>query len=115
MEITFEQLPRAVAGLYDELASIRHILAAKTDPEPQYDGMNPHQAIEWLSNNGYPVGSVQTLYGLVHKRQIPFAKRGKRLIFSRKELKVWLTENRIPTASERLGEVERSIAENKRR
>ena len=77
--------------------------------KPQYDGLTPHEAKDFLTANGYPIGSVQTLYGLVHKRQIPFAKRGKRLIFSRKDLKKWLTENSVPTDKERFEDIERII------
>lgn len=86
----------------------------KQPQQPVYDGMNPTEAINFLNENGYPVKSRATLYGKVFKNEIPHSKVGKRLVFSRKALQAWLTENRVPTASERLEEAEKFISEHKK-
>ncbi len=41
-----------------------------------------------------------TIYGLVSERKIPHSKRGKKLYFSRRELKEWLTEGKRKTQDE---------------
>lgn len=41
-----------------------------------------------------------TIYGLVSERKIPHSKRGKKLYFSRKELKEWLTNGKRKTQDE---------------
>jgi excisionase family DNA binding protein len=34
--------------------------------------------------------TVPSIYGLVHRRQIPYMKQGKRLYFSKDEITAWL-------------------------
>ena len=42
----------------------------------------------------------ETVYGWVHKRTIPFNKRGKKLYFLKTEIDVWLKAGRKKTVSE---------------
>jgi excisionase family DNA binding protein len=56
--------------------------------------MNVQQVAEYLSL------SVQTIYGLVHKMEIPNAKRGKRLYFKRAEIDDWISQSRRKTIAE---------------
>lgn len=44
--------------------------------------------------------SVPTIYGYVHRQEIPVNKRGKRLYFSKKELTAWIKGGRKKTISE---------------
>ncbi len=44
--------------------------------------------------------SVPTIYGYVHRSEIPVSKRGKRLYFSKQELLDWIKEGRRKTMSE---------------
>ncbi len=44
--------------------------------------------------------TVPSVYGLVHKRVIPFSKRGKRLYFSKSELLDWIKQGRRKTIDE---------------
>ena len=44
--------------------------------------------------------SVPTIYGYVHRQEIPVNKRGKRLYFSKKELTTWIKGGRKKTISE---------------
>lgn len=53
--------------------------------------------------------SVQTLYGYVSKRQIPFSKPGKRLFFNRAELLLWVKEGRQKTTKEIEAEAHNSL------
>jgi excisionase family DNA binding protein len=38
-----------------------------------------------------------TIYNLVHRREIPYMKRSRRLYFSKDELRSWVEEGRKPT------------------
>ena len=53
-----------------------------------YDIISVHQASELT---GY---AVQTLYGKVSRRDIPFIKKGGKLWFSRDELTAWIKEGK---------------------
>lgn len=43
--------------------------------------------------------SKPTLYGLVHKRTIPFSKKGKRLYFQKQQLLDWIDSGKRETKS----------------
>lgn len=44
--------------------------------------------------------SVHTIYGLVHKKIIPFYKTGKKLYFKKSEIDNWIKNSRSKTISE---------------
>src|SRR5258708_38569292 len=44
--------------------------------------------------------TVATIYGLVHRGQIPVSKKGKRLYFSRHDLTEWIKSGRRKTNDE---------------
>lgn len=41
--------------------------------------------------------AVPSIYGLVHRRQIPYIKRGKKLIFENSQVEEWLKNGRQKT------------------
>ncbi len=43
--------------------------------------------------------SKPTLYGLVHKKSIPYSKKGKRLYFQKSELLDWIKSGKAETRS----------------
>jgi len=59
--------------------------------------------------------TVPTLYGYVHRCDIPVCKRGKRLYFSKKDLESWVKEGRKKTTSEISAEADLYLSKNKRR
>lgn len=71
--------------------------------------MNVQQVAAYLSL------SVQTIYGLVYKREIPNAKRGKRLYFKRGEIDEWIGKTRRKTMAEIEAEAANYIVKNPRR
>jgi excisionase family DNA binding protein len=95
-ELTFEQLPRAVALLHNKIDSIEKMLLLQTNSSAAHTEqyLNIKQAAEVLCL------SVPTIYGLVQRSIIPFAKRGKRLYFSNQELIDWIKAGRKLTISE---------------
>ena len=56
--------------------------------------MNVQQVAEYLTL------SVQTIYGLVHKMEIPNAKLGKRLYFKKSEIDDWISRSKRKTRVE---------------
>lgn len=56
--------------------------------------MNVQQVADYLTL------SVQTIYGLVHKMEIPNFKRGKRLYFKRTDIDDWIGQSRRKTVAE---------------
>lgn len=95
MDISFEQLPRAVSQLLEKLDKIESLLSKSPTAQPEADTLlTIQQAAEVLCL------SVPTIYGLVHKAEIPVNKRGKRLYFSKQELTAWIKAGRKKTREE---------------
>lgn len=59
--------------------------------------------------------TTPTLYGLVHKRTIPFSKKSKRLYFSKSELTDWIRSGRKKTIAESQANPESHLRTSKRR
>jgi len=105
--ISFNELPSAVSQLYEKVSNIEKMLLV-TNKEPlkkeKEDFMLIKQAAEYLSL------SVPTVYGLVHRNEIPYYKRGKRLYFLEKDLEVWLKTSRKMTIFEIRNEADQKLA-----
>jgi len=56
--------------------------------------------------------SVYTIYGLVHKRSIPFIKKGNRLYFQKKVIDEWLENSRQLTREELEEKVDEYLLKN---
>jgi len=56
--------------------------------------------------------TVPTLYGYVHRSEIPVCKRGNRLYFSKQELTAWIKKGRKKTLSELSSEADHYLAQN---
>ena len=111
MEITFEQLPKAVTQLYEKLENIERLLLSKSDtPQPEADKLlTIKEAAEVLHL------TVPTIYGLVQRAEIPVCKRGKRLYFSKHEITAWIMAGRKKTTSEIDDEVDDYVQNKKKR
>ena len=80
--ISFDNLPQAVAGLYEELNQLKQLLLKQSsNAQPvQEQLLTAEQAAEFLNL------SLQTIYSKVSKGELPVMKQGKRLYFSNLEL-----------------------------
>ncbi len=112
--LTFDQIPAAVAKLYDKLLSIEKILVdLKLEKAmPVQDLLNIQQASELVTL------AVPTLYSKVSLKEIPFCKKGKRLYFSRMELLEWIGSGKNETNANIINDIETtflSIHAKKRR
>ena len=92
--ITFEDLPKAMTWMMDKLNE----LTSKVDSinnqsaQPQTDQwMNLKELCEYLPNHP----AEQTVYGWTSCHQIPFHKRGKRIMFLKSEIDTWLHDGKI--------------------
>ncbi|HVB02975.1 MAG TPA: helix-turn-helix domain-containing protein [Chitinophagaceae bacterium] len=90
MELSFNELPNAVAQVFEKLNNIERLLLERNTillPAPE-ELLSIKQTSEILNL------SVPTLYGYVHRSQIPVCKRGKRLYFLKHELLQWVKDGR---------------------
>ena len=110
MELTFEQLPKAVSELYDKLDNIERLLLSKSN-EAQTEA---DQLLTIQQTAAFLCLSVPTIYGLVSKAEIPVSKRGKRLYFSKQELTDWIKAGRKKTNAE-IADTAQHFITNKRR
>ncbi len=89
--------------------TIKKVLSVQqTPPYPQADEvLTIKQAAQLLCL------SVPTIYGLVHRAEIPVSKRGKRLYFSKVELTQWIKDGRKKTTKEIAAEAEHYLKSKK--
>jgi len=87
-EITFEQLPQAVAQLHNKLSSIEKLLRERRSySSGEIDRwFSIDELCEYLPGNP----AKATIYTKVHNRIIPHKKFGKRLAFLKSEIDEWL-------------------------
>jgi excisionase family DNA binding protein len=90
--ISFDELPDRVLQIESQLNSVLRYIR---DPDNAPDRILSIHELSELTG-----WAVPTIYGKVHRREIPHFKRGKNLMFSRKAIKEWLDEGRVPTVKE---------------
>lgn len=98
MEITFNDIPIALQEIIDRLDRIENMamnngqkLADKVD-----EWMTIDQLIKYLPSHP----KKATIYGWVNKRTIPYNKRGKNLIFSKKSIDEWMSADHVSNLDE---------------
>lgn len=100
MEITFETLPKAVTSLQETVNNIERLLISNfSEVKRESDEiLTVQDAAKLLSL------SVPTIYGLIHRGELPVMKRSKRCYFSKIELINYLQQGRKNTVSETANE-----------
>ena len=97
------------------LDKIEHLLIElkanqiNVNPRPAEMFMNVQQVAEYLSL------SVQTIYGLTSRLEVPTIKKGKRLYFKKAEIDEWLLKGRRKTKGEIIEQVHNYLIRNKRK
>lgn len=111
MEITFEQLPKAVTNLQETVNDIKRLLLEKSsEPLPEADELLTVQdTAKFLSL------SVPTIYGLISKGELPVMKRSKRCYFSKVELINYLKDGKRKTAAELETEADAYLSNRKKK
>lgn len=95
-KITFENLPHAVADLTAEVRIIKQLLSEQSSnclPRREHF-LTVTEAAKYLNL------AIPTIYGLCHRRQIPYMKRSKRIYFSQEKLREYLEAGRRQTEDE---------------
>lgn len=106
MEITFENLPKAVTNLTYEVSEIKRLLLSKSSELPQDQPeklLTIQEAAQFLNL------AVPTIYSKVSKKELPFMKRSKRLYFSKIELLDYIKSGRIKTNEELADEAHKFV------
>src|SRR5688572_14335696 len=95
-EITFNDLPQAVADLKIQLADIKELILKKNNEtkEEADELLTVPQAAKFLTL------SVPSIYGLISKGELPVMKRSKRCYFSKLELMEYVKQGRKQTLGE---------------
>lgn len=105
-EISFENLPKAVAHLVCEVAEIKS-LVEKGQQSPIVPQKRVPIGIEEACRI---IGKAKpTVYALVRKRLLPCYKNGKKLYFFEDELVEWISNSKKKTLREIESEVEANI------
>jgi excisionase family DNA binding protein len=109
-EISFNDMPRAVAHLICKVEKIETLLIAR-QPEAQ-------ESDRWLNLadlcNYHPDRPAKpTVYAWIGQRSIPYHKKGKKLMFLKSEIDAWLKEGRRKTAAEIQAEAQQYVTRKK--
>ena len=100
-EISFENLPKAVAHLASEIAQIKTMVQNVQIREPKEKRIPI--GIEEVSRI---IGKAKpTIYTLVRQRKIPCYKNGKKLYFFEEEILEWISKGKKKTIQEIESEV----------
>ena len=97
--ITFEDLPKAMSWMMDKLNKLdSKIDGLNNTPQirPADQWMNLKELCEYLPSHP----AEQTVYGWTSCHQIPFHKRGKRIMFLKSEIDAWLHDGKRKSQKE---------------
>lgn len=89
-ENPFEKIFTELAAIKTDIQSLKPI----ERPSIISDSLTKEQAIQFLAENGLPMKDGQ-FYSLTSTGKIPAKRIGKRLVLSRKELKMWLESKTV--------------------
>jgi excisionase family DNA binding protein len=95
--LTFDQLPKAVTMLTNEISELKKLLLENREQltiEQPEKFLNIQEASKFLNL------AVATVYSKVSRKELPCMKRGKRLYFSNTELINYIQEGRKKSKAE---------------
>ena len=95
-EISFENLPKAVAHLTNEIAEIKSMVqnAKISEPKEKRIPIGNEDVCKIIGK------AKPTIYTLVRQRKIPCYKNGKKLYFFEDELLEWISKGKKKTLLE---------------
>jgi excisionase family DNA binding protein len=106
MNNPFETLDARLSNIENLLLDLKHSNHGYLSTEVE-ELLTVQQAADFLSL------SVQTIYGAIHRKQLPFMKRAKRCYFLKKDLIDYLKAGRKKTSAEIESEAEKFINDRK--
>ena len=111
--ITFEDLPKAMSWMMDklnELDSKIDGLNTQSPSIPTEQWMNLKELCDYIPSHP----AEQTVYGWTSCHQIPFHKRGKRIMFLKSEIDAWLRDGKVKSEKDLEDEAARFIKSKKK-
>lgn len=112
--ITFEDMPRAMSWMMDKLNELdSKIDGLNNSPQTPLSEiwMNLKELREYLPSHP----AEQTVYGWTSCHQIPFHKKGKRIMFLKSEIDDWLHDGKMKSQKELEQEAENFIKSKRKR
>lgn len=112
--ITFEDMPKAMSWMMDKLNELdSKIDGLNNSPQtaPSEIWMNLKELREYLPSHP----AEQTVYGWTSCHQIPFHKKGKRIMFLKSEIDDWLHDSKMKSQKELEHEAEKFIKSKRKR
>ena len=104
-EISFENLPKAVAHLVSELAEIKSLVE-----KGQTHIVSQRRVPIGIEEACQVIGKAKpTIYALVRKRLLPCYKNGKKLYFFEDELLAWIENGKKKTLHEITAELQANM------
>ena len=105
-QLSFNDVPNAVAHLINKVEKLETLLL---ENQPQVQ-----EADRWLNLSDFcnyhpDHPAKQTVYGWIVQRSIPYHKKGKKLMFLKSEIDIWLKQGRRKTAAEIQAEAEQYV------
>lgn len=109
MEITFEQLPKAVTQLFDKISNIERLLTerATTAVAQPLTPISIDDAAKFLGL------SRATMYGLNNQRKVKYFMQGKKCYYFESDLIDYLKQGKVKTLAEISAEADQYL--NKRK
>ena len=105
-EITFNEVPKAVAHLIHKVEKIELLLETeKPQPEPEDRWFNLKELCVYHPDKP----AAATIYAWVGQRFIPYHKHGKKLMFLKSEIDAWLKTGKRKTRGEIETEAKRYV------
>ena len=97
--ITFEEMPKAMSLMMQKLNELTNkvdLLKNNAASKPSDEWMNLKELCAYLPNHP----AEQTVYGWTSTHQIPYHKRGKRIMFLKSEIDDWLNGGKVKSQEE---------------
>jgi len=109
--LTFDQLPKAVTMLTNEVSELKRLLIEQCNQQPTE---KPEQLLTIQEAAQFLNLAVPTIYSKVSKREIPVMKKGKRLYFSSTQLMEYIKNGRKKSNAEIEAEAKNYLLNNKK-
>lgn len=109
-EISFNDMPQALAYLIDKVERLETLLSETKQASPEPDKwFNLQELCNYLPDKP----ARQTVYGWINQKHIPYHKKGKKLQFLKSEIDAWLVEDKHKSMSELKAEATAFVAQKK--
>lgn len=99
MNLKFEDLPKAISWMMSKLTELDlkiDGITSRQKTEPSEKWLNLKELCDYLPSHP----AEQTVYGWTSCHQIPFHKKGKRIMFLKSEIDDWLHGGKIKSNKE---------------